>query len=289
MNTFIGRKKNRNLMRVLSGLSFAVLVPAVLLTVSGNSVFAGGLVDTSIERFELADFSNSASIDNPWWTLTAGTNRLYFAETDDGCAWNLVEVLRKTTDEFVGKTYAGIQARIVLDREWVDEECNEWDPDVRSYAQFIDDFDLELEEATYDWYAQDEEMNIWYMGEDTMDAEGSSEGSFIAGCDGAEAGIVMLGDPEKGDFYQQEFYEGEAEDWGKVLNFVELDDMECLKIKEWTPLENGHIEHKYYCGGELVLIEELREKTVIVELIGENVYAPRAPRRPPNPRPDCMY
>ena len=97
----------------------------------------------------------------------------------------------------------------------------------------------------------------------------------------------MLRDPGKGDFYQQEFYEDEAEDWGKVLNFVELDDMECLEIKEWTPLENGHIEHKYYCNGELVLIEELREKTVIVELIGENVKAPRAPRRYPNSIPDC--
>jgi len=38
-----------------------------------------------------------------------------------------------------------------------------------------------------------------------------------------------------------------------------------MKTKEWTPLERGEVEHKYYCDGELVLIEELKGKTVIVE------------------------
>ncbi len=51
------------------------------------------------------------------------------------------------------------------------------------------------------------------MGEDTFDGVDYA-GSFTAGCDGAEAGIVVLGDPSKGAFYQQEFYEGQAEDWG---------------------------------------------------------------------------
>jgi len=39
----------------------------------------------------------------------------------------------------------------------------------------------------------------------------------------------------------------QARDWGKVLNFIGIDDVECLKTKEWTPLERGAIEHKYYC------------------------------------------
>jgi hypothetical protein len=43
-----------------------------------------------------------------------------------------------------------------------------------------------------------------------------------------------LTDPSKGEFYQQEFDEDNAEDWGKVLNFVPIDDFEdhCLKTKE---------------------------------------------------------
>jgi hypothetical protein len=65
-----------------------------------------------------------------------------------------------------------------------------------------------------------------------------------------------------------------AEDMAKVLRLnamvsVEYGDFdECLKTKEWTPLDPGVIENKYYApGAGLVLIEELKEKTVRVELI----------------------
>ena len=123
----------------------------------GNAM-AGGLVDTSLSAFNDADFTDSAKIDNPWWTLPAGSNFLYFAETDDGCAWNLVEVLEATTTAFEGD-YADTNARIVLDREWEDEDCE--------YGDFAGVYEnIEPEETTYDWYAQDKEKNIWYMGED---------------------------------------------------------------------------------------------------------------------------
>lgn len=250
------------------------------------TAWAGGMIATDLEAFLAADFVTEPSdeITNPWWTLTAGDNFLYFAESDGECEWNLVEVLHMTTDNF-GGDYAGTDARVVLDREWVDEEC-EFD----DFADVVDEG--EVGEVTYDWYAQDYEQNIWYMGEHTIDDEGSDEGSFTAGCDGAEAGIVVLGSPEKGDAYQQEYYEDEAEDQGKVLNFIPMDDLTCMKTKEWTPLEPGHVEHKFYCSdgdtGELVMIEELKGKTKLVELVGRNVAAPPAPAGPPNPVPaDC--
>lgn len=265
----------------LNKLSF--LIPAIfLIGACSGQALAGGLVDTTAEAFEDATFTNSENITNPWWTLPADSNWLYFSE--DECAWNLVEVLTLVTDEF-GGIYAGTNARIVLDREWVDEECE--------YVNFVDVYtNIEPEETTYDWYAQDTDLNIWYMGEDTYDGE-SSEGSFIAGCDGAEAGIVILGDPHKGDFFQQEFYEEEAEDWGKILNFIADDDLTCMKTKEWTPLEPGSVEHKYYCSdgtvGELSLIEELHGGKVIVELFATNVASPPLAGGPdqPDPTPDC--
>lgn len=92
--------------------------------------------------------------------------------------------------------------------------------------------------------------------------EGCLDGSWEAGADiegigmDAEEGIIMLTSPEKGQFYFQEFYEGIAEDMGKILNFkpvesdfyqAELDG--CVMIKEWVPLEGGNVEHKYYCYG----------------------------------------
>lgn len=259
----------------------------LFLIFAGGNVMAGGLVDTSVDRFVAADFSNSSDITNPWWTLPSGHNFLYFAEDGDDCVWNLTEVLDATTDNFMG-VYAGTDARIVLDRGWVDEDCA-YGTNPAAFSEVWDNIDPE--EITYDWYAQDTEGNIWYMGEDTFDGVDTS-GSFVAGCDGAEAGIVLLGNPSKGAFYQQEFFEDEAEDWGKVLNFETMGDLVCLKTKEWTPLERGAIEHKFYCSdgmtGELSLIEELKGKTVIVELVDRDVAAPDPPEGPISPIPSCL-
>ena len=256
---------------------------------------AGGLVETGEDAFAAANFDDpgSGNITNTWWTLPEGSNFLYFAESEDGCAWNLVEVLDTYDHDFDPPYDEDTETRIVLDREWLDEDClhETW----AAVLAAIDAEDLEPEEATYDWYAQDDTGNVWYMGEDTYDSEGSSEGSFVAGCDGALAGIVMLGNPSNGDFYQQEYYEEEAEDWGKVLNFKKLKGPEgiiCMRTKEWTPLEHGAIEQKFYCSdgetGELSLVKELKGKTVMVELIGMDVDSPADyPESNPSPEPDC--
>jgi hypothetical protein len=271
-------------------LTFFVAV--LFLILKGGNVMAGGLVDTSVERFQASDFANSANITNPWWTLPAGDNFLYFAQDGEDCVWDLTEVQKATTSNFAG-VYSGTSARIVLDRSWVDEGCAYGSRgDVQDFQAFITSKPKpEPEESTYDWYAQDSEKNIWYMGEDTFNGVDSA-GSFVAGCQGAEAGIVLLGNPSIGDFYQQEFYEGEAEDWGKVVNFAENDGRVCMKTKEWTPLEAGDIEHKWYCSngmaGELSLIEELHSKTLIVKLVGRNIKkTPPATGLPISPIPNC--
>jgi hypothetical protein len=84
----------------------------------------------------------------------------------------------------------------------------------------------------------------------------------------------MLADPMVGDTYRQEFLEDVAEDMAKVLRLnaevsIEMGDFEdCLKTKEWSPLEKGAVENKYYAMGTgLVLVEELKEKTVRQELV----------------------
>lgn len=285
---------------------FGLLAAAVLLALVSGNAFAGGLVDISLERFMAIDdaggFANSEIIDNPWWTLPAGFNFLYFTESDDECEWNLVEVLDETTDEF-SEEYAGTNARIILDRAWVEDDCDyEEKPNRGDFNDFVDD-NPTADETTYDWFAQDTDKNIWYMGENTFNGV-DHHGSFTAGCDQnadeeflppAEAGIVVLGEPAKGEFYKQEFLATEAQDWGKVLNFIELDGMECMKAKEWSPLEPGHIEHKFYCHddpegpGALLLIHELQGKTVVVDLI-EAWAGPSeapAPTAPVNMTPQC--
>jgi hypothetical protein len=225
---------------------------------------AGGLVEI---EFDALDFSDPLDIDNPWWPLNSpGTTWHYYAvEGEDECV-----ITEFTVTSMSYLTAVGVEARIVEEVEWLDEDCD-------------GSKDLLLEE-TDDWYAQDDAGNVWYLGEDTLayeyddqgnEVEVSDEGSWEAGVDGAEAGIVMLAEPMPGLYYRQEYLEGEAEDMGKVLRLnarvsIDFGDFEgCLVTKEWTALEPGHVEHKYYCPRiGLVHVEELKEKTVLVDLVG---------------------
>jgi hypothetical protein len=134
------------------------------------------------------------------------------------------------------KTVAGIDALVVNDT--------------------VTDNNGDLVEVTDDWYAQDKEGNVWYLGEDVKDYKDgkvvSTGGSWEHGVDGAYAGIAMPAEPRPGLAYRQEYYEGEAEDRGKVLSlresvtvpFGSFDNV--LETEDTTPLEPDVIEHKYY-------------------------------------------
>lgn len=233
--------------------------------IGGGAANAGGLVDTS---FDAGNFSaNSAIINNQYSPLPEGTTFVYRSVGRDGCQVNPVQV----TD--VTPVIADVTTRQVHDQVYEDDDCDGGR-----------DF---LSEDTLDWYAEDKEGNVWYFGEDTKefcdrdhpDVVCSTEGSFVAGVNGAAPGIVMLADPLPGNFYQQEFAE-DAQDMAKVLrinakvtltfdNQIDPDVYAgCLKTKEWSPLETGAVEYKYYCPGVgLLLVNELQTGTVRTELV----------------------
>jgi hypothetical protein len=119
--------------------------------------------------------------------------------------------------------------------------------------------DGEVVEDTFDWYARDAKGNVWYVGEDTTEFENgkpvSKEGSWEAGLDGAEAGIVMLAHPRVGRRYRQAHYAGHAEDKAAVLSRREQAETpfghvtNVLLTKEFTPLEPDLLEYKLYARG----------------------------------------
>ena len=133
---------------------------------------------------------------NPWFPLKPGTRWTYQETTEDG---EVVEVV-VTATSVTRKIANGVTARVVRDTVTLDGE---------------------IIEDTLDWYAQDEDGTVWYLGEDTAEFEDGKittrEGSFEAGVDGAQAGVIMPASPEVGMAYRQEYYEGEAEDNGEVL------------------------------------------------------------------------
>jgi hypothetical protein len=114
-------------------------------------------------------------------------------------------------------------------------------------------------ESTSDWYAQDKDGNVWYFGEDTKEyvkgKVSSTKGSWKAGVNGAQPGLVMPAKPILGIPYRQEYLFNEAEDMGKVLSLTETVSVQsgtfnnCIMTEEWSPLEPAVIEHKYYASG----------------------------------------
>jgi hypothetical protein len=121
--------------------------------------------------------------------------------------------------------------------------------------------DDEPVEVTDDWYAQDRCGNVWYLGEATKEYENgkvvSTEGSFEAGVDGAQAGVIMPAEPRKGMRYRQEYSKGEAEDRAEVFSLAEQAEVpygyfrrgRVLMTKDLNPLSPRILEYKFYARG----------------------------------------
>jgi len=174
-----------------------------------------------------------SAVTNPFFPLVPGTTFVYEGETEGVPTREVMTVTNET------KLILGVTTTVVH---------------VQSFEDGV------LIEETFDWYAQDVDGNVWYFGEDTMELDEagnviSTEGSWEAGVDGAEPGIVMLADPKKGKRYQQENAPDIAEDMAQVrrLNSSVCVPYGCfenvLVTKEWTPLERGVVENKYYAEG----------------------------------------
>jgi len=123
-------------------------------------------------------------------------------------------------------------------------------------------------ERTDDFYAQDRDGNVWYMGEDSFELRHGrfvkASDSWKGGIDGAQPGIIMPARPRPGDAYRQEFFPGHALDRARV---VRLDGRlrvpfgrfgRLLVTNERSPLDRGQVERKWYAAG----VGEIAERVV---------------------------
>lgn len=178
------------------------------------------------------------TIDNPYFTLTPGTTFIYEKHTTGETEVVEVNVTGET------KVILGVTCVVVHDTATVNGE---------------------LKEDTIDWYAQDKAGNVWYFGEISKQFEDgdlvSLEGSWKAGVDNAQPGIVMKAHPKVDDIYRQEFSLGVAEDMSGVVSLDEsvsvpyglFDD--CLQTADFTPISPDGLEYKYFSQdvGQVVL------------------------------------
>ena len=200
---------------------------------SGSTTSSNGAADTGSslpqgsEPVELDPADFTTEIDNPYWPMARG-NRWVSRSTEERV---VVEVTDRTK-EIAG----GIEAVVVRDT--------------------VTDNQGDLVEVTDDWYAQDSDGNLWYLGEAVKNYKDGkvtdTGGSWEHGVDGAYGGIAIPGDPSPGVKYRQEYYKGEAEDTAEVLSVSETVKVPAgtfensLKTRDTTPLEPDAVEHKYY-------------------------------------------
>jgi hypothetical protein len=224
-------------MRVMTILATTT---AFVLLAAGCGGSNGTTLPQGADTVELDEKEFTTEIDNPYWPMRPGSRWVYRETDADGVEQRVEVTVTNDTRDVMG-----IEARVV--RDVVTE-------------------DGEVVEDTFDWYAQDADGNVWYLGEDTKEYENgkvaTTEGSWEAGVDGALPGVIAPADPEVGMTYRQEYYAGEAEDTAEVLSLSEWAQVpygsfrDVLLTKDFTPLDPDILEYKLYArdvGPVLVL------------------------------------
>ena len=186
------------------------------------------------ETVHLAPAEFSTTIDNPYWPMKPGSRWVYRETDAEGTKQKVVVTVTNETKLIAN----GITARVVRDI-------------VTEKGKFV--------EVTEDYYAQDRRGNIWYLGEATTEYENgkpvSTAGSFEAGVDGAQAGVIMPAQPRPGLSYRQEYYKGHAEDKASIVSLREQAEVpsghygRVLMTRDVNPLSPKALEYKFFARG----------------------------------------
>jgi hypothetical protein len=219
--------------------SHKMMVTAALL-VTGSAVAAGAAagkpeaLPRGSEAVSLNPADFTTRIDNPYWPMRAGRRWIYRETDSAGKKQRVVVTVTRRTKVMAN----GVTARVVHDA-------------VTEKGRPV--------ELTDDYYAQDKAGNIWYFGEATTEFENgkpsSTAGSFEAGVDGAQAGVIMPARPRVGLAYREEYYKGHAEDKARIVSLSEQAEVpfghfrRVLMTRNTNPLEPKSVEFKFYAPG----------------------------------------
>ena len=221
---------SKRILRMLLGgslLTVAALV-AFSQTVAASTASSSAAKPTC-PTFDASTFEDPTTITNPYFPLTPRDLYTYRGNRGKAQVLETVYVTRKT------RTIAGVATVQVRDRVWEDGA---------------------LTEDTLDWYAQDDQGNVWYFGEFTTEfPDGSHAGSWTAGSGGAQPGYIMEAAPQVGDNYCQENAPDVAQDAALVVSVSASRTVpyqsysgNVLQTKDYSLIE-PHSEYKFYAPG----------------------------------------
>jgi hypothetical protein len=206
----------------------ALLAALVLATAKPFPTVARQAVDP-------ADFSNTVT--NPLLPLSLLGPKIFLGEEEDDEGDKIEtrlesRVLNETT------IVAGVRVLILEERAYEDGE---------------------LVEVARDYFAQHKNGDVYYFGERVDNYEDGKlkdhAGQWLAGENGAQPGIFMPAAPKVGETLSLELAPGIAEDKATVLSLTDSVKVpagtysNCLKTRDFTPLEPDVEEFKWYCPG----------------------------------------
>lgn len=191
----------------------------------------------------LAPARFTAQVDALLFPLPPGRTWIYEAETALGL--DRIETRALAEARVVG----GVPCRTVLSEEYHDGA---------------------LKERTVEWFSQDADGSVWYLGEITQEFEDglpvTMDGSWRAGVESALAGVQLPCAPRIGDVWRMEFQLGAAEDVARVVAVDQIVSVPagvfdgCVAVREWSPLDPRELVMKYY-SPKVGLVLEVDERT----------------------------
>ena len=225
----------RKIVVALAGTTILAVLVASTAGAGATPVNRGG--STYEPRLDPANFVKV--IDNPYYPLPVGRVLVYEGVRDGRTQLDTVTVTDRT------KVIEGITATTITDVAKTPKG--------------------KLLEKTKDWYAQDKQGNVWYMGEDTAaylpNGQVDTSGSWMAGVNDGEPGIIMEANPQIPDAYRQEYLKGEAEDTAWItgrrgsLTVPYGTVHHVLTSLEHTALEPDVVDLKIYAPGLGIVME----------------------------------
>jgi hypothetical protein len=218
------------------GAAIAIAIVAAVWASTG-SASQRAQAGTNVPAIDPNDFV--AGVTNTYFPLPVGRTLVYSGIKDGQTQRDTVTV---TSED---KVILGVHATVVKD---------------------VADHNGTILERTTDWYAQDKQGNVWYLGEDTVhflpNGKGDTSGSWEAGVNGAVPGIVMEANPQIPDAYRQELLVGQAEDTAWIVDRGGTVSVPYGKVKnvlttlEATQLEAGAYDQKVYGPGLGIILEQ---------------------------------
>ena len=217
-------------MKTINSILLILIILSICFVSCGESWNSNAMDDASwLKEFNLADRTLVPTGRNEYFILESGY-QLVLERINERLAITVLDETREI---------AGITTRVVEEREW-------------KYGRLYEvsrNF-FAIDEKTKDVFYFGEEVDFYKNGKIT-----SHRGAWLAGVDGANAGLAMPGQLVLGMKYYQEMAPEKAMDRAEIIDLeYEIETpagtfSKCLKTKEGSALKLWEKEYKSYASG----------------------------------------